>query len=75
MNNNKTISPQRHEDTTNDLQRVAVASINDQRSMTNDQKQGIPKKLFPSTPGLIIERQRRATYRRRPACPECRQDA
>ncbi len=75
MNNNKTISPQRHEDTTNDLQRVAVASINDQRSMTNDQKQGIPKKLFPGTPGLIIERQRRATYRRRPACPECRQDA
>ncbi len=36
MNNNKIISPQRHEDTTNDLQRVAVANNNDQISMINE---------------------------------------
>ena len=50
-------------------------------SMTTDHgsrinKQGIPQILIsPGAPGLITERQRRAAYRRRPACPECRQDA
>ena len=39
-------------------------------------KQGIPQMLIsPGSLGLITERQRRAAYRRRPACPECRQDA
>ena len=117
MNNNKTISPQRHEDTTNDLRRItglplpsnsarpsvpsviSVANNNDQISMTNGQKQGTPKRLLIDHCSLLIEPQRRgsgpqrtqrpqsqgrvgtpalparATYRRRPACPECRQDA
>ena len=50
-------------------------------SMTTDHgsrinKQGIPQILIsPGAPGLITERQRRAAYCRRPACPECRQDA
>ncbi len=56
MSKNKTISPQRHEVTTNDLHRLAVASINDQRSMTNEQKQGIPKILIIDHCSLIIER-------------------
>ena len=90
MNNNKTISPQRHEDTKNDLRRVtgsplpsnsprlsvpsviSVANINDQRSMTNDQKQGTPKILisdqwFPARRDKLsaIERQRGAALRSR----------
>ena len=43
--------------------------------LTNEKKQGTPKRLLVARCSLLIERQRRAAYRRRPACPECRQDA
>ena len=63
MNNNKTISPQRHEDTKIDLRRVRRSAANNQRA-----------KVYPGAP-RNNEQQRRAAYRRRPACQEYRQDA
>ncbi len=51
-----------------------TSMITDHGSRIN--KQGILQILIsPGAPGLITERQRRAAYRRRPACPERRQDA
>ena len=51
-----------------------TSMINDHGSRINNKE--VPRILIgPGAPGLITERQRRAAYRRRPACPECRQDA